>query len=77
MESLIKISLVCLMVELLVMRMVLMMEIGLIQLTEKHLEKMTEMNLAHPREKPKERRLGCLSAESMMEMQMVYQMESG
>ena len=58
------------------MRMVLMMEIGLVQLKEKRLGQMTEMNLAHLKEKPKVRSLGCLSAE-WMEMQMVLMTESG
>ena len=44
------------------------------QLTEKHLGQMTEMNLAHLKEKPKERSLGCSSAERTA-MQMVLMTE--
>ena len=52
------------------MQMVLMLESGWVQLREKHLGQMTEMNSAHLKEKLKALRLGCLSAE-LTEMQMV------
>eukprot|EP00984_Skeletonema_dohrnii_P022887 scaffold11989_cov63-Skeletonema_dohrnii-CCMP3373.AAC.3 len=49
-------SLVCLLVERMVMQMVQMMEMSWELRMEMHLEKQMEMNSVHPREKPKELR---------------------
>ena len=56
--------------------MVLMTDVGWVQLMEKHLVQMTELNSTHVLENPKERRLVCLSA-GLMVVQMVQMMESG
>ena len=66
---------VCLMVEQLVMRMVLMTDAGLVQLKEKHLRQMMELNSTHVMEIPKERCSVCLLAE-LTEVQMAQMRES-